>query len=116
MHARVSSRPFSVLETTYFGLYPFVRDDRERNDRALIPLIEAACTVEQLLAAIPWIIPGGVSDAEACLQLLRLRDELTPDDWRSALDPRRPDSHFTRLARRLYRRSANRSRTARPCW
>jgi hypothetical protein len=101
MHARLSVRPFSVVETSYIGLYPFVRDDRERNDRAVIPLIEAAGTARQLLAAVPWIVPGGVSDAEACLQLLRLRDELTPEEWRSVLDPRRPTSRFTRLAQRL---------------
>jgi hypothetical protein len=101
-------RPFSVVETSYIGLYPVVRDDPERNDRAVIPLIEAAGTVQQLLAAVPWIVAGGISDAEACLQLLRLRDELTPDEWRSVLDPRRPRSHFTRLARRLHWRALRR--------
>jgi hypothetical protein len=102
-------RPFSIVETSYVGLYPFVRDDRERNDRAVTPLIEAAGTARQLLAAVQWIVPDGVSDTEACLQLLRLRDELTSDEWRSVLDPRRPASRFTRLARRLRWRAADRS-------
>jgi hypothetical protein len=109
MYARVPVRPFSVLETTYISRYPYVRDDAELNDRAVIPMIEAVGTVQQLLAAIQWIVPGGVSDVEACLRLLRLRDELTREDWRSALDPHRPSSNFTQLARRLYWRSADRT-------
>jgi hypothetical protein len=109
MYARTPMRPFSVLETRYISLYPFVRDD-DRNDRAVIHLIEGAGTVQQLLAAIQWIVPGGASDIAACLQLLRLRDEFTRDDWRSALDPRRPGSHFTHLAQRLHWRATDRSR------
>jgi hypothetical protein len=107
---RTPVRPFSIVETSYIGLYPFVRDDRELNDRAVTPLVQSAATAQQLLAAVPWIVPGGASDTEACLQLLRLRDELTPDEWRSALDPRRSSSGFTQLARRLHWRAASRPR------
>ncbi len=107
MYVRVRpDRSFSAVESSYIGLYPLMRDDRERNDKGVIRLIEAAGTPRQLLAAVLWIVPGGASDVAACFQLLRLRSDLTPEEWASALDPRRPKSLFTELARRLSCRSS----------
>jgi hypothetical protein len=81
--------------------YPYIRDHDNRNAKAISKLIDAASTPQELLCAVIWILPGGPSDVQACMGLLRLRETMGDADWKAALDPRRPSSLFTRLAHKL---------------
>jgi hypothetical protein len=92
---------YGILQSRFVDAYPYIRDNVDKNNKAACTLIEGASTPQELLSAIIWILPGGPSDVQACLRLLRLRDDMTAADWKAALHPRRPDSLFTRLVRKL---------------